>query len=101
MNEEQLTEWQPIETAPKDGTVFLVFTPHDQVGFQYTATYTMNNEIVCIMSLEVPEERPTHWRHLPPPPQYGRNNVCAKVIECDDDGCAIKMFVSDIKFVRR
>lgn len=68
LGEKGANQWQPIETAPKDGVVFLVFSYHDQGGYQYTATTTTDGEIICMMSMEVMVDKPTHWQPLPNPP---------------------------------
>ena len=46
-------QWQPIETAPRNGSIFLIV---DSDGKRYTATY--NGKVTS-----------THWMPLPPPPQ--------------------------------
>ena len=66
--------WQPIETAPRDGTRVLVFDPmHGQRVAQLMASLedrdeqwiyarTTGREAIAFLC------RPTHWRPLPPPP---------------------------------
>ncbi len=59
------SEWQPIETAPKDGTYLLLWWPHwyAQAGVGYFehghwhAEYALSDEV-----------GPTHWMRLPAPP---------------------------------
>jgi len=65
-------DWQPIETAPKDGTLVLVFE-----ASQGVAVACQNGET---WYLDVPWNAPdlsqdfsmyyapTHWMPLPPPP---------------------------------
>jgi len=64
-------EWQPIETAPKDGTDILVAFPKNvgwlqivrwwekKTGFQWVDGYTCKRIW----------NSPTHWQPLPPPPK--------------------------------
>lgn len=58
--------WQPIETAPKDGTDILVGFAHQDrpsvvVGwFDKWAEYDSQNVL---------KGNPTHWMPLPPPPE--------------------------------
>ena len=61
--------WQPIETAPKDGTWILVYTPENEEfkGGHSVATWAMNTWIYDGMCPE--EWPPTHWMPLPQPPQ--------------------------------
>lgn len=59
--------WQPIETAPKDGTEILVYAP----GFCQTAlweSYTFSEGWVNDSSGNWLND-PTHWMPLPEPPK--------------------------------
>ena len=72
-------EWQPIETAPKDGTAILVFPP-SLSGVQASIAKWDKDEYArrpkpywkrldahgrAFISREKP---PTHWMPTPPPP---------------------------------
>lgn len=69
--------WQPIATAPKDGTeVLLLFMPSEQqcvgewwgldkIGIQWRIAHVSGPEWEAITD----ELQPTHWQPLPPPPQ--------------------------------
>lgn len=84
-----MTEWQPIETAPKDGTE-IVLCRGDRVscGRWFDAVYPKEPIIVdgeyygmeetgevidaCWMSIDggfSEEDPPTHWMPLPEPPK--------------------------------
>jgi len=71
-------KWQPIETAPKDGTVILVingeeeghYTSSFQIGTaswdrSYSGYYWLSNACCDGVSYYIP----THWMPLPNPPQ--------------------------------
>lgn len=72
-----MSEWQPIETAPRDGTAILVtdgqtqrvaWTQHPAEHGNVAAwTYyiTRSGAYVVIMN-------PTHWMPLPSPPEVER-----------------------------
>jgi hypothetical protein len=70
-----MTEWQPIETAPKDNTVLLLCSmeypenPFIDVGYWETyAWWSGPKEEPCwVWSLL--EGKPTHWMSLPEPPK--------------------------------
>lgn len=56
--------WQPIETAPKDGTLILAI---NQAGLMDVCHWW--EEIGWINnSFDSPDCELTHWRPLPPPP---------------------------------
>ena len=72
-----MTEWQPIETAPKDGTWILGYHPKewpiicwymvcitDPMGnhYEHEAWHRMNGAGVSMFN------SPTHWMPLPEPP---------------------------------
>jgi hypothetical protein len=70
------TAWQPIETAPKDGTAILLFSPDARgllpsIGL-WSAGEFPNGEIyadwIDCWADAVIDAEPTHWMHLPPPP---------------------------------
>ncbi len=57
-------EWQPIETAPKDGTHILVYRPeysNDVIGIDFWRRK-------CWW-LSSSDSQPTHWMPLPEPPK--------------------------------
>ena len=56
-------EWQPIETAPKDGTAILIREARcSGIAVQYFAGWKYENGSICYLE-------PTHWMPLPPPPK--------------------------------
>lgn len=65
-------EWQPIETAPRDGTELLVsgfeFDEPREGRWVCCAEY-VNREWVEKSGLSL--YPPTHWMPLPPPPSDG------------------------------
>jgi hypothetical protein len=57
-------EWQPIETAPKDGSDFLVFIANGKITIgRYIAGSHFAGD-----SLGNGDTLPTHWMPLPPKP---------------------------------
>ena len=67
-----MSKWQPIETAPKDGTKVLVWRP--SIGTHYEEP----KELIAHADVDVWVEgnwwrsrcnqQPTHWMPLPAPP---------------------------------
>ena len=62
--------WQPIDTAPSDGTKFLAYWPPSLEDTQYA---------ICHFSFGViwpswigKDNMPTHWMPLPTPPDVSR-----------------------------
>lgn len=69
-------EWQPIETAPKDGRdVLLCRLDDDGSYWMETATWWVRAWAVvgAIREPYVIEFEPTHWMPLPPPPVDSRS----------------------------
>lgn len=74
------TNWQPIETAPRDGTRVLLFRhgPNNQIvcGWWNTDCYAKRPrsywshdfERIC-GTIDARQNPPTHWMPLPEPPQ--------------------------------
>lgn len=63
---ESAPQWQPIETAPRDGTRILAFVP--PYGAMTAHTDFFNGEWRCHSCLNR-EAQPTHWMPLPDPPE--------------------------------
>lgn len=69
-----MTEWQPIETAPKDGSELLLayILMHDDLPHQLVVG-RWDDEFVEFrepLRYEQPlETQPTHWMPLPEPPK--------------------------------
>lgn len=76
-----IEEWQPIETAPKDGTVILICTSEqcDMCGSPMTTArwdgfWKIGTALRPTMALKFNHE-PSHWMplpELPPPPHHPR-----------------------------
>lgn len=70
-------EWQPIETAPRDGSSVLLFgeqEPHFAIGaqgsFVFSGYWDMMDEAWCSTASlwNGPFYKPTHWTPLPSSP---------------------------------
>lgn len=69
-------EWQPIETAPRDGTEILAYRRDAGVfTIHFVAPADMivsDDEEPCWFSLngdDLTDDMPTHWMPLPKPPR--------------------------------
>lgn len=65
--------WQPIESAPKDGTGFLVYWPaskHHGAEIDRVSGWEEYAEIIGFGQLPA-----THWHPLPDPPRHSSVNV--------------------------
>ena len=58
--------WQPIETAPKDGTRVLIYPSHFMDGKNQSVAW-WNGE--AWTDDEGPDMHPTHWHPLPDDPK--------------------------------
>lgn len=68
----QIVAWLPIETAPKDGTLVLLWQKgHPQFVGEYVIDrwWTEAEWANDCERLRPPECDPTHWQPLPPPPE--------------------------------
>jgi len=69
-------EWQPIETAPKDGTYVLVTDGKEVYRSYYEDIYPEDNRPQWFDNSYYsfdPGEIPTHWMPLPKPPTKNLN----------------------------
>jgi hypothetical protein len=66
--------WQPIETAPKDGTHFLTIYGADDDG-TYWIVFWNDNWLECVSSgFQI--DHATHWQPLPTPPMSSTQPPC-------------------------
>lgn len=65
-------EWQPIETAPKDGTHILLYSDQDVLeGYWCDGRKRFIETGYCFVGCGCCADSltpPTHWMPLPPPP---------------------------------
>lgn len=62
-----MSEWQPIETAPKDGTWVLLYHQYARISDWYWDGQKWHNDVLDWGDDE-PSLAPTHWQPLPDPP---------------------------------
>lgn len=66
----EFNSWQPIETAPKDGTNILVFAIHPYEDSYITVcAYCQNYKVFMYNGMTVGHAYLTHWMPLPEPPK--------------------------------
>lgn len=68
-HDERREEWQPIETAPKDGTYILAYEPEigvHKASYRYLGQYDYGFRIFGSHGFN-----PTHWQPLPQSPTSG------------------------------
>lgn len=76
-----MSEWELIETAPKDGTYVLLYYPeyHKKVwvGNYYNTEHHEHGKLISKregwrigtdLIFRIKESSPTHWMSIPPPP---------------------------------
>lgn len=65
-------EWQPIETAPKDGKRVLAFYPlFNMSRVSWHKVFYLDGPLWACDAVRSPDrwsDQPTHWMPLPPPP---------------------------------
>jgi hypothetical protein len=62
----EASQWQPIESAPKDGTAVLAYCPDAQPTVGVVAFQRGWQEWSSVPGVHT--RKPTHWMHLPEPP---------------------------------
>lgn len=61
--------WQPIETAPKDGTEILLFElTFNGAPYMFTAKWDSEDADWKCIEFEAYDHNPTYWMPLPEPP---------------------------------
>ena len=80
--------WQPIETAPRDGTRVLVCEWEEERPIQWVAEWCEPRDCVWLHRAgfvpyfnrsDTPILRPTHWQPLPAPPEPGKEATRGEV----------------------
>jgi len=66
----QYNGWQPIETAPKDGTFILVAVP-GEVAIHIMLVWWLDGWCLDMTNTPI-VGNPTHWMPLPEPPKEGK-----------------------------
>ncbi len=67
----EATGWQPIATAPKDGTPIYA----GRVGEARLTFYSQRSQAWCRLGTQQETQwEPTHWQPLPTPPADGEEN---------------------------
>lgn len=73
MDAKRMNEWQPIETAPKDGTFVLccdLITPfRNQPPIMFVGRWDPEHHGWCDKPWHQDRFTPTHWQPLPEPPR--------------------------------
>lgn len=72
--------WQPIETAPRDGTSILLL----QSGCRYVAHWSVYVEQWVVDKGAAQGNYPTHWQPLPDPPEVAEQLPDARGAEGED-----------------
>ena len=68
-----MSDWQPIETVPKQRNVLLFAFTESGSNYKMETGYWMENEFVSSWNwpyaLKEYDVKPTHWMPMPPPPE--------------------------------
>ncbi len=63
--------WQPIESAPKDGLMMLLLVPAKKKTLAHTGYWAGTYWLTYNHEAAVARVEPTHWMDLPPHPLMG------------------------------
>jgi hypothetical protein len=75
-------KWQPISTAPKDGTRILIFEADDDTGTVRVSRWRNDT----IPPGWAGSGHPSHWLPLPLPPNGGRRGANGKAMAAGLEG---------------
>ena len=64
-----MSKWQPIETAPKDGTWILLYDEQDVIEVGWWESFDCPGGGAMIGWCVDRVTHPTHWMPLPEPPE--------------------------------
>lgn len=66
-----MSEWLPIESAPKDATKILVCGPDNDGGvYMDVCAWPVGWDLLWpVAYMAYAKGEPTHWQHLPSPPE--------------------------------
>lgn len=67
----QKTGWQPIETAPRDGSAMLFYLESELLHSRVAVGFIHPNVMVVGGLLSFYAPKATHWMPLPEPPKEG------------------------------
>jgi hypothetical protein len=77
-----MSDWQPIETAPKDESWFLGYWADSPMCWGPYELVAWNATLGFFCEQDVSERSPcTHWRPLPPPPPLGTSGGVSDTYE--------------------
>ena len=68
-----MSEWQPIETAPKDGRDILIF--HPRMGEMFVAYWSDGSNRFMFSTMTALDGGETHWMPLPPAPSRQKEDA--------------------------
>lgn len=63
--------WKPIETAPKNGYIFMGYVPHGNGGFRFLGYWNPRGRLVCTGSCADYTADATMWAEVLEPPNRG------------------------------
>ena len=77
-----MSSWQPIETAPKDGTEILVWD-----GNEHQILWWLDS-VGWVGDDDFTDKLPTHWQPLPAPPDHSTSSPDTRIrgLQVDADG---------------
>jgi len=68
-----MSDWQPIDTAPKDGTLIIAWRDEwdGPISLMWQMDYRAGREMWCFGGYSFDDDQPTYWIPIPTYPQSG------------------------------